>query len=105
MKRVAPRADPDVRISRIRLFGSWVRYARRSEAGHHQRVPLEKPVHRRPGKAGALGSTAQPPSPNASGPVQETPQPPHVADTAIVPVVAAQLGVEHLLLLDQRCMP
>jgi hypothetical protein len=33
VSRVAPRADPDVRNSRIRLLGPWVRYAGRPRAG------------------------------------------------------------------------
>lgn len=73
MGRVAPGGsppgaptDPDVRNSRIRLFGLRIRCKEGSrEAPERKRVALQQPCHAVPSQVSALGAAAEPPPPDA----------------------------------------
>ena len=100
-----PPADPDVRVSRIRLLGSWLRCA--PVDGPHYDRSRQRNVHRdplesRPREIPALRPAIQPVVPDPHDLVVDRCKAPSITGRAEVGIVAAELLREHPVLLRNR---
>jgi len=79
--------DPDVQVSRIRLFVTQHSLRGARDGWRQQRVALQQPHHRLPGEA-TLRAAAQPPVPLSRDPLKQRPETRPIALPPVVGVVA-----------------
>src|SRR5579864_6309414 len=98
--------DPDVRISRIRLFGSRLHYVTGggTDARLRKRIPLEQSVHFLPRYPCPLRAATQPLPPHDDAALSELAERPQVADDGEVLEVPQQLPRECCPLFANRFM-
>ena len=98
--------DPDVRISRIRLFSSWVRCAKCGMdcACRGQREVFQQLIEAPPGHR-LLGPSTEPLFPRLVHLVRETTEGSRVTGDAEVPVMPSEDRAEVSLLLREGAVP